>query len=126
MSIPAPLSKRALRVRRTASLSLSSASLAVTLLTAMPIALVLFGFEETAVLPVPIELVRPSHTIAIATGAVGLVLGGNLPRTGIPRPRLPVRLGVAALLTAGASVVLLAMPVLLMVASLLAGILTMF
>lgn len=126
MPIPTPLSEHALRVRRTTSLSLSSASLALTLLTAIPIALVLFGFEETAVLRIPIEFVRPSHTIAIATGAVGLVVGGNLPREGVPRPRLPVQLGVAALLTAGTSMVLLAMPVFLMVASLLAGILTMF
>ncbi|KQQ66036.1 hypothetical protein [Microbacterium sp. Leaf320] len=126
MPTPTPPSEHALRVRRTASLSLSSASLALTLLTAIPIALVLFGFEETAVLPLPIELVRPSHTIAVATGAVGLVLGGNLPLEGVPRPRLPVQLGVAALLTAGTSMVLLAMPVLLMVASMLAGLLTMF
>lgn len=126
MSTPTPLSEHALRVRRTASLSLSSASLAITLLTAIPIALVLFGFEENAALHVPIELVSPSQSIASATGAVGLVLGGNLPHAGVPRPRLPVQLGVAALLTVGASSVLLAMPVLLMVASLLAGILTMF
>ncbi|WP_431071125.1 hypothetical protein [Microbacterium phyllosphaerae] len=126
MSTPAPLSEHALRVRRSASLGLSAASLALTLLTAIPLTLVVFGFEETAVLLVPIELVRPMQTLAIATGAVGLVLGGNLPRTGVPRPRLPVQLGVAALLTVGASMVLVAMPVLLMVAALLAGFLTMF
>lgn len=126
MSTPTPLSERALRVRRTASLSLSSASLALTLLTAIPIALVVFGFDETAIVHVPLELVRPSQTVATVAGAVGLVLGGNLPPSGASRPRLPVQLGVAALLTAGTSTVLLAMPVLLMVASLLAGILTMF
>ncbi|MGJ0389136.1 hypothetical protein [Microbacterium sp. CGR1] len=107
-------------------MSLSSASLALTLLTAIPIALVVFGFDETAIVHVPLELVRPSQTISTVAGAVGLVLGGNLPPSGSPRPRLPVQLGVAALLTAGTSTVLLAMPVLLMVASLLAGILTMF
>lgn len=97
----------------------------LSLLTAVPIGLVVFGVEATAVVQAPVHLVHVSNTLAIVTGATGLVCAGNLPRSGVPRPRLPVQLGVAALLTVGASTVLLTMPLLLMVVSLLVGLLSM-
>ena len=124
MLTPPPLPERALRVRRAASLCLSASSLALTLLTAIPLALVVFGSDAIDVPDGALGFVLPSQTLAIAAGATGLVLAGNLPLSGVARRRFPVQLGVAALLTVGACTVMMSMPVLLTVASYLAGLLT--
>lgn len=71
------------------------------------------------------DLAFASLPVAIIVAGVGLMLSGGPPRSGAPRAALPVQLGVAALLTAGACIVMLMMPMLLFTVSLLVGLLTL-
>ncbi|WP_311259510.1 hypothetical protein [Microbacterium sp. WCS2018Hpa-9] len=119
-----PLSEQAVHVRRTSSLCLSAASLALTLLSAVPLGLFVFDLDG-AIVPERIrDVAFASLPLAIVVAAVALMLSGGLPRFGVPRAALPVRLGVAALLTAGACIVMLMMPLLVFIVSLLVGLMT--
>lgn len=111
-----PLSDRAARVRRTSSLWLSAASLALTLLSAIPLGLFVFDLDGAIVPEAVRDVAGFALILAIVVAAVALTLSGRLPRSAA---RLPVRLGVAALLAVGACLVMLMMPLLLFIASLL-------
>lgn len=116
-----PLSERAVRVRRASSLCLSAASLALTLLSAIPLGLFVFDLDGAIVSGHVRDVASAALPVAIVVAAVALMLSGGLPRYGA---QLPVRLAVAALLVAGACLVMLMMPMLLFIASLFVGLMT--
>lgn len=116
MPTPEPLTDRAARVRRTSSLWLSAASLALTLLSAIPLGLFVFDVDGAIVPEGVRDVASAAIPLAIVVAAVALMLSGRLSSSGA---RLPVRLGVAALLAVGACLVMLMMPMLLFISSLL-------
>lgn len=116
MPTPEPLTDRAARVRRTSSLWLSAASLALTLLSAIPLGLFVFDVDGAIVPEGVRDVASAALPLAIVVAAVALMLSGRLPSSGA---RLPVRLGVVALLAVGACLVMLMMPMLLFISSLL-------
>lgn len=97
---------------------MSAASLALTLLSAVPLGLFVFDVDGAIVPEGVRDVASAAAPLAIVVAAVALMLSSGLPR---PGARLPVRLSVAALLAVGACLVMLMMPMLLFVSSLLVG-----